>query len=91
MIPGASAEVNTAVDPSTAFNACPELGCHAHRRHERQYCCARTLSTAIEWLECNYGHDGFAGIGNQATTSIGDPVVDILIDMGVGDVNVVRP
>jgi arylsulfatase A-like enzyme len=32
---------------------------HAHRRHEREYCCARTISAATEWLECNYKHDGF--------------------------------
>lgn len=32
---------------------------HAHRRHEREYCCARTISAAVEWLETNYRHDGF--------------------------------
>jgi arylsulfatase A-like enzyme len=35
------------------------LSNHAHRRYEREYCCARTMSAAVEWLECNYQHDGF--------------------------------
>lgn len=32
-----------------------------------------------------------SGIGNQATRTIGDPVIDIEIDVGAGEVNVVRP
>ena len=32
---------------------------HFGRSHERQYCCARTMSEAMGWLETNTGHDSF--------------------------------
>jgi arylsulfatase A-like enzyme len=32
---------------------------HFQRQHERQYCVARTLTAAKEWLEVNYQHESF--------------------------------
>ncbi len=32
---------------------------HFDRRHEREYCVARTMTEAIEWLETNAGHERF--------------------------------
>jgi arylsulfatase A-like enzyme len=32
---------------------------HHGRRYERQYCAPRTLSTAMDWLETNQGHESF--------------------------------
>jgi len=32
---------------------------HFDRRHEREYCVARTMTAAAEWLETNYSHDSF--------------------------------
>lgn len=32
---------------------------HHGRRHEREYCVARTFTDATEWLETNHDHDGF--------------------------------
>jgi len=32
---------------------------HFHRRYEREYCVARTLTAATEWLEANYQHKSF--------------------------------
>ncbi len=32
---------------------------HFGRRYEREYCVARTMSKAMDWLETNYDHDAF--------------------------------